>query len=174
MDSKIVSTGLLLVFLGVTNAKAENGDLAEGKALYNKECSVCHGVMADTNTSAPAPLRSEPRPLHLAMAPSDGSGVADFPIPLSSEWSAIVRDRLAVVPLYGPPLKGVIGRIAGTYSGYGYSKAFLQKMDGVTWDESKLDSWIKSSQTMVSGSFMFYSQKKPDIRSKIIEYLKAH
>ena len=78
-----------------------------------------------------------------------------------------------MVPLYGPPLGGVLGRQAGTYSGYAYSKAFMQKMEGVTWDEARLDAWITSSQTMVPGSFMFYSLKKPDPRSKIILYLKA-
>ncbi len=46
-------------------------------------------------------------------------------------------------------------------------------MDGVAWDDAKLDTWIKSSQTMVPGSYMFYSMKKAEVRSKIIEYLKA-
>ena len=46
-------------------------------------------------------------------------------------------------------------------------------MNGVVWDEAKLDTWIKSSQTMVPGSFMFYSQKKADARAKVIEYLKT-
>ena len=45
-------------------------------------------------------------------------------------------------------------------------------MNGVTWDEAKLDAWIKSSQTLVPGSFMFYSQKKSDARAKVIAYLK--
>jgi cytochrome c2 len=49
----------------------------------------------------------------------------------------------------------------------------MEKMDGVTWDEAKLDAWLKSSQTMVPGSYMFYSQKNPDFRRRIIEYLKT-
>jgi cytochrome c2 len=185
MDSKTVRIGLLLVLFGVTNAKAEDNDLTEGLHFYNKECSMCHGVMTHTTTSDLAPVRSKRRPVHVAMAPSAGLTVADFQIPLSSDWrdtSAVndlhqqhpaARDRIAVVPIYGPPLKGVIGRVAGTFSGFTYSKAFLQKMEGVTWDESKLEGWITSSQTMVPGSYMFYSQKKPDVRSKIIQYLKA-
>jgi cytochrome c2 len=185
MDSKTVRIGLLLILLGVANAKAEDNDLTEGQTLFNKECSVCHGVMSNTKTGDLAPVRSKRRPVHVAMAPSAGLSVADFQIPLSADWRdasavndlhqhhAAGRDRIAVVPLYGPPLKGVIGRVAGTFSGYTYSKAFLQIMEGVAWDESKMDAWIISSQTMVPGSFMFYSQKKPDVRSKIIQYLKA-
>lgn len=185
MDSKTVRIGLLLVLFGVTNAKAEDNDLTEGLNLYNKQCSVCHGVMSNTKTSDLAPVRSERRAVYVAMAPSAGLTVADFQMPLSSDWRdaravddlhqprAAARDRIAVVPIYGPPLKGVIGRVAGTYSGYTYSKAFLEKMQGVAWDESNLDAWIKSSQTMVPGSYMFYSQKKPDVRGQIIQYLKA-
>ena len=86
----------------------------------------------------------------------------------------LAGERLAVVPIYGPPLSGVIGRTAGTSSGYTYSKSFLQKMDGVVWDEAKVDTWIKSSQTMVPGSYMFYSQKKSEVRGKIVQYLKEH
>ena len=71
------------------------------------------------------------------------------------------------------PLAGVIGRMAGTFEGYTYSKSFLQKMQGVTWDEAKLDTWIKSSQKMVPGSYIFYSMKKGELRGRIIEYLKA-
>ena len=176
MNSTAVRIGLLLIVFGVTNAKAEDNDLAEGQRLYNKECSVCHGVLSSTKTSELAPAQSRRRPVHVAMSPSAGLTVADFQLPLSNDLHepyVAARDRVAVVPLYGPPLKEVIGRVAGTFSGYTFSKAFLKKMDGVAWDESNLDAWIKSSQTMVPGSFMFYSQKKADVRSKIIEYLKA-
>jgi len=185
MDSKTVRIGLLLVLLGAANAKAGDDDLTEGLHLYNKECSMCHGVMTHTDTGDLAPARSRVRPVRVAMAPSAGPGVADFPIPLTSDWRdagaggdlhqdhPAARDRIAVVPIYGPPLKGVIGRVAGTFSGFTYSKSFLQKMENVVWDEAKLETWIKSSQTMVPGSYMFYSQKKPDVRSKIIQYLKA-
>lgn len=185
MNSTAVRIGLLLIVFGVTNAKAEDNDLAEGQRLYNKECSVCHGLLASTKTSELAPARSRRRPVHVAMASSAGFTAPDFQLPPSSHWRdsraandlhepyVATRDRVAVVPLYGPPLKEVIGRVAGTFSGYTFSKAFLKQMEGLVWNESNLDAWIKSSQTMVPGSFMFYSQKKADVRSKIIEYLKA-
>jgi len=41
------------------------------------------------------------------------------------------------------------------------------------WDEAKVDKWLTSSQTMVPGSYMFYSMKKSEERRKIIEYLKT-
>lgn len=153
MDAKTATFGGLLVLFGAACAQAADLDQMDGLQLYNKECSVCHGNMAQkAGNLLPG------RPVLVAMADS---------------LNDLAGERLAVVPIYGPPLAGVIGRTAGTFGGYTYSKSFLQKMDGVAWDEAKLDTWIKSSQTMVPGSYMFYSMKKPALRSRIIEYLKA-
>lgn len=154
MNSKAARFGLLIALFGVTQVHAADLDQMDGLQLYNKECSVCHGNLAQKTGKLPPA-----HPVQVAMAAADG-------------LPDLAGERLAVVPIYGPPLRGVIGRTAGTFSGYGYSKSFLQKMDGVVWDEAKLDTWIKSSQTMVPGSYMFYSQKKPEVRSKIVQYLK--
>ena len=153
MDAKTATFGGLLVLFGAACAQAADLDQLDGLQLYNKECSVCHGNMAQKAASlVPG------RPVQLAMADS---------------LNDLAGEHLAVVPIYGPPLAGLIGRKAGTFDGFTYSKSFLQKMDGVTWDEANLDTWIKSSQTMVPGSYMFYSMKKPKLRSRIVEYLKA-
>lgn len=153
MDAKTATFGGLLVLFGAACAQAADLDQMDGLQLYNKECSVCHGNLAQkAGNLVPG------RPVLVTMADS---------------LNDLAGERLAVVPIYGPPLAGVIGRTAGTFSGYTYSKSFLQKMDGVAWDEAKLDTWIKSSQTMVPGSYMFYSMKKPELRSRIVEYLKA-
>ena len=153
MDAKTATFGGLLVLFGAACAQAADLDQMDGLQLYNKECSVCHGNMAQkAGNLVPG------RPVLVTMADS---------------LNDLAGERLAVVPIYGPPLAGVIGRTAGTFSGYTYSKSFLQKMDGVAWDEAKLDTWIKSSQTMVPGSYMFYSMKKPELRSRIVAYLKA-
>lgn len=156
MDSRTAGLGLLVVLSGVASVQAADLDQMDGLQLYNKECSVCHGNLAQ-KTGRLSPVR----PVQVAMATEEG-------------LPDLAGERLAVVPIYGPPLSGVIGRKAGTFSGYAYSKSFLQKMDGVVWDEAKLDTWIKSSQTMVPGSYMFYSQKKPEVRGKIVQYLKEH
>jgi cytochrome c2 len=172
MNSRTLKFGLALLLFGAANAQAADLDKMDGLQLYNKECSVCHGNMAQkTGGLLPG------HPVQLAMSAADGRK-PDFPVPLSSQWDDLPRhggagERLAVVPIYGPPLAGVIGRTAGTFEGYTYSKSFLQKMDGVAWDEAKLDNWIKSSQTMVPGSYMFYSMKKAELRGRIIEYLKG-
>jgi cytochrome c2 len=172
MHAKKLRTGFLLVLFGAINAQAADLDQMDGLQLYNKECSVCHGNMAQkTGNLTPG------RRVQVAMSVQE-SPRRDVPEPLSSDWGDLPRhslagEQLAVVPIYGPPLAGVVGRTAGTFEGYTYSKSFLQKMDGVTWDEAKLDNWIKSSQTVVPGSYMFYSMKKPELRGRIIEYLKA-
>lgn len=131
-------------------AAAQGAEPADGEKLYEKQCAVCHGLVAGAKTGempAPAPWRR----VHLAMAPSG--------------------DQLAVALGYGPQLRGVIGRPAGAVEGFQYSDAFLEKLKGKVWDEAMLEKWITSSQTMVPGTFMFYSQKNADVRRRIIEYL---
>jgi cytochrome c2 len=179
MDARKPAAGLLMAMLVAANAQAQDGDLAQGQALFNKECSVCHGLVSGTTTGDRVPVRPQRDALQVARV-ARGETTMDFPVPLTSAWSAEAgtggahgADRIAVVPLYGPHLRGVIGRTAGTVEGYGYSAAFMKKMDGKVWDEAGLDKWITSAQTIVPGSYMFYSQKKSDIRSKIIAYLKA-
>ena len=179
MDARKSAAGLLMAMLVAATAQAQDGDLAEGQTLFNKECSVCHGIVSKTTTGDRVPVRPQREALHVARV-AGGDTTRDFPVPLTSGRRAEAgngavhgADRVAVVPLYGPHLRGVIGRIAGTVEGYGYSASFMKKMEGKVWDEAALDKWITSSQTMVPGSYMFYSQKKSDIRSKIIAYLKA-
>jgi cytochrome c2 len=186
MNFRRMVLGWLPIMFGLTGPAAAEGNLADGEKMYNKECSVCHGVLSGSKTGdlAPAPLKA--RPVRLARAPAVERTVADFHRPVmfdepgtdasrdSRVDRAVPPDVVAVVPIYGPTLKGVVGRVAGSHEGYPYSKAFKQKMEGVTWDEAKLDVWIKSSQTMVPGSFMFYSQKNVGMRGNIIQYLKAN
>jgi len=83
-------------------------------------------------------------------------------------------ERVAVAPPYGPSLRGVYGRQAGTVPGFTYSRAFTQILQGVVWDRSTLDAWIMDSQAWVPGSMMFYKQSDPDLRRKIITYLEAN
>jgi cytochrome c2 len=184
MNFKILLVGFLSLTFGVTAAAAAEGDMADGEKMYNKECSVCHGVLSGAKTGdlAPAPLHA--RHVRLARAPAPERTMTDIHLSISldgsdahtSEHSQAYRapDVVAVVPIYGPTLRGVVGRVAGTHEGYPYSKAFKLKMEGVTWDEARLDAWIKSSQTMVPGSFMFYSQKNVEMRGNIIQYLKVN
>jgi cytochrome c len=169
----------------VASASAQDDDPAESKKLYDKQCAVCHGNVAQPATGDLAPVRSQWRLVHAEIQKSAGATMAD--VPMTPRWNAEMGTgalpgqddaskpgRVAVVPLYGPQLRGVLGRAAGAVEGYQYSETFLKKMNGAKWDEASLNKWITSSQTMVPGTYMFYSQKNPEIRRKIIEYLKAN
>ena len=71
----------------------------------------------------------------------------------------------------GPNLHGVIGRKAGTKAGFAYSDAL--KNSGITWDEAKLDEWIKKPAALVPGTKMaFIGISNDQVRANIIAYLK--
>ena len=82
--------------------------------------------------------------------------------------------RIAVAPPYGPNLRGVYGRPAGTVAGFVYSDAFLKSLKGMEWNDAALDVWITNPQKWVPGVYMFYKQTDPEVRRKIILYLKAN
>lgn len=184
MSSKTVGAGLLLALFVVASVSAQDGDLAEGKKLYDKECAVCHGNVAQPATGDLGPVGSYWRLVRAEIPRSTGATMAD--VPMTPRWNAgtatgtlpvddaSTPERVAVVPLYGPQLRGVIGRPAGTVEGYQYSATFLKMMNGMVWDEASMNKWITSAQTMVPGAYMFYSQKNSEVRRKIIEYLKAN
>ncbi len=184
MGSRTVGAGLVMALFVAASANAQDGDLAESKKLYDKQCAVCHGNVAQPAAGDLAPVRSQWRLVHAEIPQLTGATMAD--VPMTPRWNvetatgalsgedASAPVRVAVVPLYGPQLRGVLGRQAGTVGGYQYSETFLKKMNGIAWDEASLNKWITSSQTMVPGTYMFYTQKDPEIRRKIIEYLKAN
>ncbi|HLG89638.1 MAG TPA: cytochrome c family protein [Alphaproteobacteria bacterium] len=71
----------------------------------------------------------------------------------------------------GPNLHGVIGRKAGTKPGFAYSDAL--KNSGITWDDAKLDAWIKKPAALVPGTKMaFIGISNDQVRANIIAYLK--
>jgi cytochrome c len=82
-------------------------------------------------------------------------------------------EPVAIAPPYGPPLRGIFGRPAGSIEGFVYSRAFKQIMHGVVWDRHTLDRWITDSQAWVPGSLMFYAQPDAEVRRKILTYLQT-
>jgi len=74
----------------------------------------------------------------------------------------------------GPSLAGLIGRKAGSLSGYPYSDAM--KKSGVVWDAATLDRFIEHPDAVVPGNNMkpFPGLPSPDDRAAIIAYLKAN
>ncbi len=71
----------------------------------------------------------------------------------------------------GPPLGGVVGRAAGSASGYPYSLALAQS--GVVWTETALERWLAGPQAMVPGALMPMSIADESARRDIIAYLKT-
>jgi cytochrome c len=70
----------------------------------------------------------------------------------------------------GPMHRGVVGRRAGSLSGYVYSPAL--KKSGITWDETQLDRWLSNPSNLVPGTKMFFKIDDPQVRADIIAYLK--
>jgi cytochrome c len=152
-----------------------DADLEEGQKLFVKECKICHGDAAPPSGTTLAP----PGVTRLAAAslPYAAATATDWRAPLAFGTIAAGRDsadRLAFAPPFGPNLQGVYGRRAGTAPGFQYSKALLTALKDLVWDEASLEVWITSPQKWVPGVYMFYRQKDPEVRRKIIAYLKAN
>lgn len=184
MRHHIVGFSLVACLLG-TAVSAQERDLAAGKFLYRDNCSTCHGMIeSDARDHFPA----EP------LWPLVQAGIMPSVTPCwaltsgNSVYASLRRarrnpsaptpttddERLAVAPPYGPSLRAVYGRQAGTVPSFAYSRAFKNILQGVVWDRGTLDTWIMDSQAWVPGSMMFYKQPAPDIRRKIIAYLEAN
>jgi cytochrome c len=71
----------------------------------------------------------------------------------------------------GPVLNGIIGRKAGSVSGYAYSAA--NKDSGITWDEPTFREYIKDPKAKIPGTKMVYAGLKDEQKvSDLIAYLK--
>jgi cytochrome c len=74
----------------------------------------------------------------------------------------------------GPSLNKVIGRKAGTASGYpNYSQGL--KSSGIVWDEATLDKFITNPDAVVPNNNMkpFKGVSDEAVRAKIIAFLKS-
>ena len=73
----------------------------------------------------------------------------------------------------GPSLHNIIGREAGSASGYAYSSAM--KTAGIVWDEASLDRYIENPDALVPGNNMkpYSGITSAEERAKIIAYLEA-
>ena len=74
--------------------------------------------------------------------------------------------------MLGPSLAGLIGRKAGSESGYNYSQAM--KQTNITWDAKTLDAYLADPQKTVPGNKMPFPGLKTDHdRADIIAFLAA-
>ena len=163
----------ILAFPAMTGiAAAQQSDLAAGEELYTSQCKICHGSVTAVRTGDASRTRATARSVYLAMQQGSRDNRTDFPSLGSLELSPAIQ--LAFAPPFGPNLRGVFGRPAGTVKGFDYSKTFLSTLKGMEWNEAALDVWITNPQAWVPGVYMYYKQPDPEVRRKIIEYLKAN
>ncbi|MBC2668535.1 c-type cytochrome [Novosphingobium piscinae] len=74
--------------------------------------------------------------------------------------------------MIGPSLAGVIGRTAGSITGFSYSTA--NKNSGITWSEDKLFQYLEKPARVVPGTKMvFAGLPKAQDRADVIAYLKS-
>lgn len=69
----------------------------------------------------------------------------------------------------GPRHRGVVGRMAGTVPGYGYSQALRDSH--IVWTEPNLDRWLTNPQAMVPGARMFFQLADAKDRADVIAWL---
>lgn len=71
----------------------------------------------------------------------------------------------------GPNLHGVLGRKAGTLSGYNYSEAM--KGSGIIWDEDTLAKYLRDPKSFMPGNKMaFPGIKNGTELANLLAYLK--
>ena len=71
----------------------------------------------------------------------------------------------------GPPLNGIDGRKAGTFTGFNYSDAM--KNSGITWGDEILHKYLEKPKDVVPGTKMaFPGLKEAQDRDDVIAYLK--
>lgn len=72
----------------------------------------------------------------------------------------------------GPPLENLVGRIAGTWSGYPYSEAL--KGAGFVWTEPALRTWMEDNTAFLPGSKMRHDGiSDPVVQALILSYLQS-
>jgi cytochrome c len=73
----------------------------------------------------------------------------------------------------GPSLYKVVGRKAGSVSGYGYSRAMQDS--GIVWNRATLDRFIADPEQVVRGNAMmpYGGIASAEQRARIIAYLEA-
>ena len=69
----------------------------------------------------------------------------------------------------GPPLKGMVGRKAGTVPGYAYSKAMTGW--GQTWTTANLDAYLAKPAATVPGTKMLVGAPDAEQRAALVTYL---
>ncbi len=101
-----------------------------------------------------------------ATGPGAGKGV------FASQCSACHSDARSRPVVVGPPLFGVVGRSAGSISGYPYSSAM--KSAGFAWTPDRLRAYLPAPRDYLPGVKMTYNGlKNPSQLDDLIAYLQT-
>ena len=74
----------------------------------------------------------------------------------------------------GPPLWHVVGRPAGSFPGYSYSKAHKEQSASLVWNEETLDRYLTNPKAFMPGNKMaFAGIRVAAERALLIQYLKT-
>ncbi len=115
-----------------------------------------------------SPIAAEFAATPAAATPDSGHGRAVFASQCSSCHSD-ARDGPVVV---GPPLYGVVGRPAGSISGFSYSP--VMKGAGFVWTPDRLRSYLPAPRDYLPGVKMTYAGlKNANQLEDLIAYLKT-
>jgi cytochrome c len=72
----------------------------------------------------------------------------------------------------GPPLENIIGRVAGTWTGYPYSEALAGA--GFVWTEAALRAWMEDNTAFLPGTKMRHDGVfDPVAQALILSYLQS-
>ena len=108
----------------------------------------------------------------LASSPAAANGPATGKTVFASQCSTCHSDARSRPVVVGPPLFGVVGRPAGSISGYPYSSAM--KSAGFTWTPDRLKAYLPAPRDYLPGVRMTYNGlKNPTQLDDLIAYLQT-
>jgi cytochrome c len=124
---------------------------------------------APADTAGPADTAAAPAAAPVAYASLTGDATKGEKIFIQCKTCHVLDEGQNRV---GPSLHGIIGRKAGSVTGFSYSEA--NKNYGKTWDEETLFAYLEAPQKAIPGTKMaFAGLKKPQDRADIIAFLKS-
>ena len=113
-----------------------------------------------------------------------GSGAAQDATKGQSVFNQCKACHMLEKALIGPPLKGVIGRKAGSVPGFSYSPLMKAASDaGLTWSEAEITDYLKNpttylknyvtshNATATGSSKMAFMLANDDQRKNVVSYL---
>lgn len=71
----------------------------------------------------------------------------------------------------GPRHAGIVGRRAGSVTGFAYSEAL--RNSGLTWNAALLERWLSNPAALVPGQRMGYQLADAQARADVVAYLST-